>query len=267
MSTVTAGWRLLPQEYRSVLFSRRGKLLLGLFLASAAMMPMILQKPPPELVQFLSQWLGPEQAGTKLFLFAWCDLAMNKLAVMSALALSGGLLVSERASGLLPLLLSKPVSASRLFLVKLLAVQGVFVTLYLLLSGLALLIYPFIIPGFAPVAFVVIVSVHMLAGTFAVAFAAWMAVLFRRRLSGMIASVFFLSLLIGTAFLGFYAPDLAWLTAFNPFYHGVVLIAQIEQLSALEVLARAGILLGLNGLIMTLGLVRTHQLETQEALL
>lgn len=259
--------RLLWREYLAVLGSRRSKLLLGLFLLGLMMMPVVLQKPPPELIHFLGQWLGPGQAGDKLFLFAWCDLAMNKLSVMAALALGGGLLVSERASGLLPLLLSKPLSAGRLFLTKLLAAQGVFVSLYGLLSLLALLIYPLLIPGFRPQTFALIVSVHMLAGTFAVAFAGWMAVLFRHRLSGLMASVFLLSLLIGTAFLGFYAPNLAWLTALNPFFHGVALISRLDQLSLGTVLSRVSLLLALNALIITLGVWRTRRLEAAEHLL
>ncbi len=267
MQVQMANWRLLGQEYLTALCSRRSQLLLGIFLIGAALMPLMLQKPPPELVQFLSQWLGPQQAADKLFLFAWCDLAMNKLAVMSALALSSGLIVSERATGLLPLLLSKPICASRLFLIKLLAAQAVFISLYGLISLLVLGFYPFFLPGFQASHFAVIVSVHVLAGTFAVAFSAWMAVQFQRRLSSMIASVFFLSLLIGTAFLGFYAPSLSWLSNLNPFYHGVVLISQLESLSVWLVLSRVLILLVLNFLVMGLGIWRIQALEQHEALL
>ncbi|PKL74691.1 MAG: hypothetical protein CVV27_19200 [Candidatus Melainabacteria bacterium HGW-Melainabacteria-1] len=258
---------LLWHEYRYVLTSRRSKLLLGMFLWGLVMMPLVLQKPPAEIVHFLAQWLGEVRAQDKLFLFAWCDLAMNKLAVISGLALGGGLLVSERASGLLPLLLSKPIGAGSLYLVKLLAAQGVYMSLYLLLSLLAGLIYPLFIQAFELRDFAVVVSVHMLAGTFAVAFAAWMAVLFRRRLSGMVASLFFLSLMIGTAFLGFYAPALSWLTVLNPFYHGVALIAELEALSPQTVLIRAGLLLGLNVAVLALGVHRARQLEAREVLL
>lgn len=258
---------LLAREYIAVLGARRSRLLLGLFGLGLVLTPITLQHPPPELVAFLGRWLGPERTADKLLLFAWCDLAMNKLTVIAALALGGGLLITERATGLLPLLLSKPLTPGRLYTIKLLAAQGVFLTLYALFNGLALVIYPWLLPHFHRGDFALVALVHGLASCCAVGLAGWLGLLFRQRLAGLMAAVLVLSLLIGTAFGGVYAPALAGLSGLNPFYHPLVLIIGLERVDAGAVLGRIGWLLALNGLALGLGVWQIHRLTRREALL
>jgi ABC-2 type transport system permease protein len=258
-------WRWLWQEYLSLLGSRRSKGVLALFLMALLATPFVLEKPPAELVHFIGQWLGMDNARFKLVLFAWTDLSMNKLAVLSGLGLASGLLVSEQAKGLLTLLRSKPVSLATLYGIKLLAAVGVFVTWYTLVSLLALWSYAWIIPEFSHLAFLALSLTHIGAGIFSVCLCGLMALCFQRRLNAMVTATFLLFLLIGTAFLGFYNPHLLWLVQFNPFYHGVSIVTQIQDLSAWAVLQRILTLMMFNGVILGLGLWRAQILEKREA--
>src|SRR5262245_18160599 len=103
-------------------------LILTLMIYALVVMPFIMEKPPAELLQAL----GPEEIQTKLVLFAWIDVSMNKFAVILGPVLAGGIIVDERSRGVLDLLMAKPIRAADYFTVKLAASRAAFASFYLL---------------------------------------------------------------------------------------------------------------------------------------
>ncbi len=194
------------------------------------MVPILLERPQPELLLALTAWLGGEAVHSKLALFVWVDAAMNKFAVIMGPALAGGIIVEERARGSYDLFASKPIAAADYFTIKLAAAMAAFATFYLAGALAALLTFPGRIAGFDPAAFVALSTVHLFAALFAVTFSATIATVFRSKLTGMLVSVSILGTLVGIAFLGFYYPAYWTISHLNPFFNGIVLIGSVENL-------------------------------------
>lgn len=135
-------FRFLSHEMRALVHARRTKVVLGFVAWAVIAFPFTMHRPPASLVHLAAQWFGERDAGLKLFLFAYTDLAMNKLAVFSGVVLAGGIVGDERARGELPLFPSKPASRTRDFLVKFLAAVLVFVGMYALVRLVGAIYYP-----------------------------------------------------------------------------------------------------------------------------
>jgi hypothetical protein len=202
-----------------------------------------MQKPQPDLVQAVETWLGAEAIPSKLVLLIWVDGAMNKLAFILGPVLAGGIIVEERARGLLDLLASKPIRAADYFTVKLAAAGAAFATFYAAGVLGAVPIFTWCVPGFDAGDFLALSAVHLFAGLFAVAFSGTMAVVIGRKLPGMLVSMMVLGTLVGFAFLGFIYPAYRGVSYLNPFFHGIVLIGSIDDYGAWDVLQPIGVLI------------------------
>ena len=89
------------QEYLRIMRGSLAKLITAVMLYTLIAIPFIMERPPKELVDFLAACLGGAGIQSKLILFVWTDAAMNKLAVILGTVLAGGIIVDEKAGGLL----------------------------------------------------------------------------------------------------------------------------------------------------------------------
>lgn len=246
-------WPFLAQEYLRIMRSRLAILIWAVLIYSVAVVPFLMARPAPEVLDAVATWLGPQAANEKLILFIWVDAAMNKLAVILGPVLAGGIIAEERSRGTLDLLAAKPIGASDYFTVKLAAAAAAFATFYIATAVAALATFPWRVARFDATAFVALSAVHLFAGVFAVTFSATMAVFFERKLTGMLVSVAVLGTLVGLAFLGFYYPDFRAWSNFNPFFHGFVLIGSIDDYGIGDVLVPIVWLLGFNVVVTSIG--------------
>ncbi len=233
----------LREEYLRIMRGRLAKLTWAMIIYSVVSLPIIMQRPPPEVVEAIGAWLGAAAVPSKLVLFLWVDAAMNKFATIMGPVLAGGIIVDERARGSLDLFASKPVRAADYFSAKLLAACAAMATFYTAGVAGALLTFPWRVSAFDPAAFLALSAVHLFAALFAVTFSATIAVIAGRRLAGMLVSISALSLLVGLAFLGFYHPAYRGLSLLNPFFHGVVLIGGIDDYGPWDLARPIGALL------------------------
>lgn len=254
-------WGFLWQETLTLLRSRRMKLLLGMLIYAILGMPFILQKTPEDITKFVSMWFGTTDIGVKTFLFVWTDVAMNKLCVFAGIVLGGGIIIDERAKGTDAVFLSKPISIQRYYLVKILAASLTMLLLYLTGTIVGSVYFSFMAKHFDVVKFLALSSTHILAAVFAVTFSGVIGVMFERKLGGMITSLMFLFLLVGSAFIGFYNPKWLWAGYANPFYYGVALIAKLDNYGVWNVLQAVLILLVFNAVAVTAGVWRAGRLQ------
>jgi ABC-2 type transport system permease protein len=217
-------------------------------------------RPPPELLHFIADWLGPEAAQAKLLLFMWVDAAMNKLAVILGPALAGGIIVDERARGTLDLLASKPIRAQDYFTVKLGAAVAALATFYGAACLGAMLTFPWRVKGFDIPDFVALSIVHLFAAVFGATFSAVMVTFFARKLTGLLVSISVLGLLAGVAFLGFYYPAYRTVSYLNPFFDGIVLIGRINRFGIVNMLLPIALLVGFNSAFWLIGRYRAARL-------
>jgi ABC-2 type transport system permease protein len=229
-------WPFFAQEYLRIMRSRMALLIWAILLYTLAALPFLMAKPPPELLHFIADWLGPKAAEAKLLLFMWVDAAMNKLAVILGPALAGGIIVDERSRGMLDLLAAKPIRAEDYFTVKLGAAAAALATFYVAACLGAILTFPWRVTGFDILDFAALSFVHLFAAVFAATFSAVVATLFSRKLTALLVSISVLGLLVGIAFLGFYYPAYRTVSYFNPFFAGVVLIGSIDRFGTFEML-------------------------------
>ena len=236
---------LLPffrEEYLRIMRGRLAILIWAMMLYALVAIPFLMQKPQPELVQAIEAWLGAEAIPSKLVLFIWVDGAMNKFAFILGPVLAGGIIVEERARGLLDLLASKPIRAADYFTVKLAAAGAAFATFYAAGVLGALPIFSWCVPGFDAGDFLALGAVHLFAALFAVAFSGTTAVVIGRKLPAMMVSLTVLGTLVGFAFLGFIDPAYRGVSYLNPFFNGIVLIGSLDDYGAREVLQPIGVL-------------------------
>ena len=258
-------YRLGPffeQEYLRIMRSRLSLLIWAVLLYTLVALPFLMAKPPPELLRFIADWLGPEAAQAKLLLFVWVDAAMNKLAVILGPALAGGIIVDERSRGTLDLLASKPVRAEDYFTVKLGAALAAFATFYLAACAGAILTFPWRVAGFDIFDFLALSIVHLFAALFAATFSAAVATFFSHKLTGLLVSISVLGLLVGVAFLGFYYPAYRAVSYLNPFFDGIVLIGSINRFGAVDMLFPIALLIAFNVAFWLIGRYRAARLLT-----
>jgi hypothetical protein len=130
---------------------------------------------------------------------------------------------------------------------------GAFATFYLAGVVGAAITFPWRVPGFDVGDLLALSAVHLFAALFAVAFSATMAVVFDRKLIGMLASFTVLATLVGFAFLGFWAPDYRALSYLNPFFDGVVLIGSLNDYGIWEIIWPILLLVGFNLVVAAIG--------------
>jgi ABC-2 type transport system permease protein len=243
----------LTQEYLRIMRSRTAMLIWAMMIYALLALPFIMQNPQPELVYAIATWLGSDDVRAKLLLFMWVDASMNKLAMIMGPVLAGGIIVEERARGSLDLFASKPLRATDYFTVKLAASWGAFATFYLAGVVGATITFPWRVPGFDVGDLLALSAVHLFAALFAVTFSATMAVVFDRKLIGMLASFTVLATLVGFAFLGFWAPAYRNVSYLNPFFDGVVLIGSLNDYGIWEIIWPILLLAGFNLVVAAIG--------------
>jgi ABC-2 type transport system permease protein len=256
LAATTARYRLWPifaRDYLRIMRSRTAMLLWAMMLYALLALPFIMQKPQPELVYAIATWLGADDVHAKLMLFAWVDASMNKFVLIMGPVLAGGIIVDERARGSLDIFASKPLRAADYFTVKLAASAAAFTTFYVAGVIGAAITFPWRVPGFDVGDLLALSATHLLAALFAVTFSATMAVVFERKLIGMLVSFIVLANLVGLAFLGFWAPAYRTLSYLNPFFDGVVLIGSINNYGAWDIVWPVLVLGGFNLVVALLG--------------
>jgi ABC-2 type transport system permease protein len=252
--------RFLWLDMRATFGERKTWLAAGMLAYAAISMPIVAAKPPEHVLSALKGWFSTTDPFI-LFLFIWTDLAMNKSIAVLGVVLAGSLLIRERETGQLAVLLSKPVSPASYFLVRTLSACAVMGVLYI---GAHLAVAPLAarsIPGFRPGLFFAAMVVHLFAAFFAVCFSALMAVLIQRRAMAGLVSLLVLSLLVSLAFVGFYNPAWSGLSFFNPITQGISVLGHVDDLSPGHLLTPIAVLLGINAAVLALGALRVRHLE------
>lgn len=254
----------LRQEFWRVIKSRPAALVIAAVVYSMVAMPFLLAKPHEEILVALQNWFGTSHLDFRLFLFVWFDMVMNKISILIGAVLAGGIITDERSKGLLDLYLSKPLSLQRYFLVKLAAVLAVVLVIY----GAAMLVgtirFSSSVKGFETGIFLLLAAVHLFVALFSAIFAATLAVFFQHKLSAILTTVVVLSLLVGSAFLGFYDSRFQTISLLNPFYHAIVLIGSIESLTWQDVVKPLLWLIGFNVAVIIIGARRAATLEGKD---
>ena len=252
--------RFLWLDMRATLGERKTLLATGMVVYAVLGMPVLVAKPPPHVLSALEAWFGTSEP-FMLFLFIWTDLAMNKVIAVLGVVLAGSLVIRERETGVLQVLLSKPVSPAAYYLARVLSACGVMALLYV---GAHLAVAPLIarsVPGFRPGVFFASMSVHLFAAFFAVCWSALVAVLVQRRSLAMLVSLLVLFMLVGLAFMGFYNPAWRQASLFNPITQGVSVLGHVEDIRLRHLVEPIAILSGINALVLALGALRARQLE------
>jgi ABC-2 type transport system permease protein len=252
--------RFLWLDMRATFSERKTWLAAGMMAYAVLAMPVIIAKPPEHVLSALRTWFGTSDP-VMLSLFVWTDLVMNKSIAVLGVVLAGGLVIRERETGVLQVLLSKPVSPTSYFLARVLSVCGVMALLYV---GAHVAVAPLMartVPGFRVGVFFASMSVHLFAAFFAVCFSALMAVLIQRRALAALVSLLVLSLLVGMAFIGFYNPAWSGISLLNPITQGISVLGHVDELRPGHLLEPIAILLGMNVAVLALGALRVRQLE------
>lgn len=236
MSTIasTLPPAFLRQEVRTLWRTRRVKVIGVTVLYALLAFPIAMKRPPQSMVELASEWFGGSQGQFTLFMFAYLDLSMNKVAMFAGVILAGGIIADERARGELPLLWSKPVSRPQYFLVRLAGAVLLFGTIYAVATLIGAVYYPSQVAGFDAVTYLGMATVHMFAATYAVTFAGTMGVLLGRKIPAMLVSLLVLGTGVGLAFMSFYAPEFAAVAWLNPFYHGISLIGSMDSFGPVD---------------------------------
>ena len=220
-------WRL---ELGRRLHERKTKGLALLYLGALLAAPTLLEKPPPHLLAAVQTWFGGDDP-FGLFMYVWTDLAMNKLAVLTGVAMGAGALVEERADRSLILFMTKPVTPAGLYVLRVGSAVLATAALYLITQLIGLALFSAQIDGFRPLGFLISGLVHVWAPIFATCVSALCAVAIGRQLGAALVSVLVLFSLVGGAFLGVYNPAWADVLAFNPFTQSVAGVTFLQSQS------------------------------------
>ena len=228
--------RWLWLDLRARARERTAWLAAGVLVYAVLALPVLLAAPPPHVLEALRGWFGSDQ-GFVLFLYLWTDVAMNKIVGLLAVVFAGQTLVRERDTGQLDLLRARPVTLARLFLVRAGSAMAWMACLYAGTVAVALPWFALRVEGFRPGVFLLSSLVHGFAALFAVAAAATLSVVIGRRTLGLVVSLVVLMSLIGASFMGFYAPELAWIAQLDPFAQGVSVVGHLADLRPRHVVA------------------------------
>lgn len=252
--------RLFYLDYRATLRERKVLVAAALFAYAVAAVPALFAKPPAHMIAAAEGWFGTSDRFA-LFLYMWTDLAMNKLAAVLAVVVAGGIVARERDAGSLAVLLSKPITHARYFLVRLASSWAVLATLYVGAHVAGAAVFHRTVEGFRAGPFFASMSLHLFTLLFSAALAAMIGVIVKRRALAMIASFLILASLMGASFAGFYQP--AWQAASlaNPFTLGVQVLAHVGALSPAHVLAPMGALVALTILVAAGGAIAARRVE------
>lgn len=257
------GFLRSPLLWHSLQLSVRNRstlLVFGLLFYAILLLPFLLAKPPPAMLQAMRVWFG-EGSPFVLFLFIWLDLALNKLAAIAGAILAAGLVIQEQAQRQLILYWSKPITPQQYFLTRLIALLIIVSGLFLMIMLLGLLWFPWHVAEFRPGPFILLSLVQLGAALFAVNFSAMIAVLIRRQLTALLISISLLLLLVSTAFLALYQPAWKNFLWFNPFYHGVSLMGQLSNLTGWTILQPICFLIGINLIVIALASLWVRDIE------
>jgi ABC-2 type transport system permease protein len=227
--------RLLYLDYRAMLRERKVQVVVGLYVYAVLVMPFLLSRPPAHMLSAIETWFHTTDRFA-LFLYMWTDLTMNKIAVVAAVVVAGGVVARERDTGVLPLLLSKPIGRAHYFLVRLGAALAVLSTLYVAAHLAGAVYFARAVPGFRPGAFFASMSLHLFTVLFSGALAAAFGVLLKKRSLAMLVSLLVLFALMGGSFVGFYQPAWRTVSLVNPFSLGVEALAHLDALAPAHIL-------------------------------
>jgi ABC-2 type transport system permease protein len=252
-TAATTLWPFFVQEFLRIMRGRLARLIVALIIYSLIIAPFIMEKPPAELLHALASWLGPNEIQTKFILFAWIDASMNKFAVILGPVLAGGIIVDERSRGILDVLIAKPIRAVDYFTVKLAASSAAFASFYLFGCVGALCTFPWRLKGFVVSDFLALSAVHFFAAIFAATFAGTIALFFRRKLTGLLVSIVILGTLVGFSWVGFINPAYLTISYLNPFFHGISVIAKIQNYGAWDIIQPIVVLIVCNLLVLAIG--------------
>lgn len=251
---------LVRAELRRALVSKTTAFGAALLVYAALALPFLLERPPAHVRAAVAAWFGTNDPFV-FFLYLWTDVAMNKIVVLLGVTMAGSVLVRERDTRELPLLLSKPVTASELFVLRVLGACAALAVVYVGTHLLALATAAPKIPGFRPGVFLASMTVHLGAALFAVTFSATMSVLIGRRALALFASLLVLLSLVGAAFAGFYNPAWARLSWLDPFAVGAQALAHLGDLRAEHVIVPVLVLAAMNLSTMALGARAARRFE------
>ncbi|MEV4896555.1 hypothetical protein AB0K48_45065 [Nonomuraea sp. NPDC055795] len=249
----------LLQEVRTLLRTRRTKIIAAVICYALLAFPIAMQRPPQSMVDLATTWFDGNGTFT-LFMFAYLDLNMNKVAMFAGIILAGGIIADERARGELPLLWSKPVTRARYFLVRLTGAVLLFALIYATVTLIGTVYYPSQVAGFEPLTYLGMATVHLFAASYAVTLAGTMGVLLGRKIPAMLISLLLLGTFVGIAFLPFYTGS-AWLGWLNPFYYGVSLIGQMNTFTPADMLTPIAALLAFHLATAALGAWKVSRQE------
>lgn len=252
--------RFLWLDMRATLGERKTWLAMGMMAYGVIAMPVLAAKPPEHVLSALKGWFSTSEPFI-LFLFIWTDLVMNKIITILGVVLAGSLLIRERETGQLAVLLSKPVSPASYFLARTLSACAVMAMLYIGAHLIAALLASRSLPGFRAGLFFASMAVHLFAAFFAICFSALMSVLIQKRTLAGLVSLLVLSMLVGLAFMGFYNPAWSGLSFFNPITQGISVLGHVDDLRPAHLLAPIAVLLGINVAVLALGALRVRHLE------
>lgn len=257
---MSATMRLVYLDYLALLRERKVWVAIGLFAYAIVAMPALFSRPPVHVAAAIEGWFGTADRFA-MFLYMWTDVAMNKIGVLAAVVVAGGIVARERDTGVLPLLLSKPIRPARYYLTRLASAWAVLATLYVGAHLVGAAVFSRVVPGFRPGLFFASMSLHLFTLLFSAAFAAMIAVLVKRRALAMITSLLVLIALVGGSFVGFYQP--AWRTAslVNPFALGVEVLAHLEALAWYHVVAPMGALCLFTAVVAAAGALAVRRIE------
>jgi len=252
--------RFLLADYTSMMRERRVWLAAALLASSVLLVPQLLAKPPPHVVTAVTAWFGTNDPFA-LFMYVWTDLAMNKTVAVVAVVIAGGVMVRERDLQILPVLLSKPLSAARYFTTRTVSACAVMATLFLATHIVGAPLLSRQVVGFQYGHFFASMCLHVWAAIFATALSATLAVVIRNRALSSVISLLLLMVLVGAAFLGFYNP--AWHDAalINPFALGIEAVGNLADLKPLHVIRPMVALMAMTAMVVAAGARQARRIE------
>ncbi len=251
---------LMLLDYLTTLRERKTWILAALMLYAVGSVPVLLANPPPHVVGAIHAWFGDADAFT-LFMYLWIDVAMNKVVLFGSVVLASGVVLRERDTGVLPILLSKPLSASRYFVVRTVSVCAVMATLHALTQLAGAVWFSVRVEGFRVGTFLAAMSLHLFAAVFTTALCATLAVWIGRRGPAVLVSLGVLSTMVGLALIGFYQPAWRAWSLLDPVTLGALSLGHLDALDAGVLIPPMLALTVLTVLTALVGALRVRRLE------
>jgi ABC-2 type transport system permease protein len=252
--------RLVRLDYASGWRQRRTWIAAAMLAYGVLSMPLVVERPPVHVQDAIAHWFGDADRFT-VFLFIWIDLAMNKIVAFVPVILAGGILLTERDTGLLPVLAAKPLTQGSYFLVRATAACLTMLTLHALTTLGGAVWFSWRIPGFRQGPYLDAMILHAFAAAFATAFTAAVAVGVGRRLPAALVSVSALGSMAGLALIGFYQPQWRLVSYLNPLTLGSLSLSRVHDPSLFALLPAVVALILMTGLTLLLGTRLARRVE------